>query len=152
MGTPAISLFLTAAAAGALGAAAMGLTMWLICRSGWAHGNMVVAIGSLVTKKRDGAGATGTMLHALSAFGFALLYTFAMRQLGLARFPASFFAGAGFGVMHGLIVSLLLVWIVAEQHPLEEFQDAGLAVGVSHFAGHVAYGAAVGLVVGLVGS
>jgi len=38
---------------------------------------------------------------------------------------------------------------VAEHHPLEEFNEAGFAIGLSHFAGHVAYGAVIGLVVGL---
>jgi hypothetical protein len=32
--------------------------------------------------------------------------------------------GAGIGFAHGLVVSLGLVWIVAEQHPLEEFNEA----------------------------
>jgi hypothetical protein len=52
-------------------------------------------------------------------------------------------------VLHGIIVSLMLVWVVADQHPLEEFKEADLLVGLGHFAGHVAYGAVVGLIVGL---
>jgi len=57
--------------------------------------------------------------------------------------------GLGVGFGHGMIVSLMLVWVVAEQHPLEEFQEADLAIGLSHLAGHVAFGGVVGLVVGL---
>ena len=48
-----------------------------------------------------------------------------------------------------MIVSLMLVWVVSNRHPLAEFKEADLLVGLSHFAGHVAYGAVVGLVVGL---
>ena len=139
----------TAIVAGLLGMVAMGLTMWLICRAGWAKGNMVVALGSMITRQRDHAWRTGALVHAASAFGFACLYEYAMLTLNLAHLPRALGVGAGFGVVHGLIVSLTLVWECAEQHPLPEFQEAGLAVGVSHFAGHIAYGAVVGLMIGL---
>jgi hypothetical protein len=46
-------------------------------------------------------------------------------------------------------MSLILVWVVSDTHPVEEFRRASLAVGLSHLAGHVAYGAVVGLAVGL---
>jgi len=140
---------LTSLVAGVLGVAAMEAAMWLITRAGWAEGNMIVAIGSVMTRSREHALRAGVILHAISAIVFAMVYTFAMIKLGLTHFPTAFFAGIGFGVIHGMIVSLMLVWIVAERHPLEEFREAGLAVGVSHFAGHIAYGAIVGLVIGL---
>ena len=57
--------------------------------------------------------------------------------------------GIGVGFIHGLIVSLGLVWVVAEQHPLEEFNEAGMAIGLSHVLGHVVYGGIVGFVVGV---
>jgi hypothetical protein len=139
----------TAIVAGLLGMAAMGLTMWLICRAGWARGNMIVAIGGMITRERERAWRTGALAHTVSALGFACLYEYAMLSLGLSRLPRALGAGAGFGVVHGLIVSLTLVWECAEHHPLPEFREAGFAVGLSHFAGHVAYGAAVGLVIGL---
>jgi hypothetical protein len=135
--------------AGLLGMAAMELVMWLICRRGWAKGNMIVALGSLITRRRENAFFVGGVTHVIAAFAFALIYTIAMVNLGLAHFPASLATGLGFGALHGMVVTLGLVWVVAEQHPLEEFQDAGLAIGVSHIAGHVAYGAVVGAVIGL---
>jgi len=144
-----VGFLITSIVAGILGGLAMELVMWLICRSGWAQGNMVIAVGSMVTKSHEKALSTGAIIHASSAVGFAMVYAFAMRELGLAHFPISLYAGLGFGVIHGLIVSLMLVWVVAVQHPLEEFQKAGFAVGLSHFAGHVAYGGLVGLVIGL---
>jgi hypothetical protein len=143
------SFLLTSLAAGILGVAAMECAMWLICRSGWAQGNMIVAVGSLFTRSRTNAFRAGALLHAISAVAFAIIYYLGMIELGVAFFPRAIYAGIGFGVIHGMIVSLMLVWVVAEKHPLEEFQDAGLAVGVSHFAGHIAYGAAVGLVIAI---
>ncbi len=78
-----------------------------------------------------------------------MLYTYSITQLGLASWPKAFFTGVGFGILHGVVVSLMLIWIVADQHPLEEFKEADLAIGVTHLAGHVAYGATVGLVIAL---
>jgi hypothetical protein len=142
----------TTLAAGLLGALAMQLVMWLITRRGWARGNMLVALGSLITRRRENAGLVGAIMHAVAAFFFATLYLIVMASFGLNHLPTALFAGVFFGLLHGMVVTLALVWIVSEQHPLEEFQEAGLAVGVSHIAGHVAFGAVVGLVIGIAGA
>jgi hypothetical protein len=137
--------------AGVLGALAMTVVIRLIARAKWARGDMVVAVGSLLTRSRESARLVGGILHALSGVGFAMVYTVAMMALNLARFPVAVYAGIGFGVFHGMVVGLTLCWIVADQHPLDEFKEAGLAVGVSHLAGHVAYGLVVGVVIGFSG-
>jgi uncharacterized membrane protein YagU involved in acid resistance len=135
--------------AGILGGSAMVGVMRLITQAAWEKTDMIVALGSMVTRARSNARRVGMAMHVLSAIVFALLYTVAMWKFGLARFPISFFVGIAFGIVHGMIVSLLLVWIIAEQHPLEEFREADLAVGLVHFAGHIAYGAVVGLTIGI---
>jgi hypothetical protein len=43
----------------------------------------------------------------------------------------------------------MLVWVVADQHPFDEYSEADLAVGLSHLLGHVVYGAVVGLTIGV---
>jgi uncharacterized membrane protein YagU involved in acid resistance len=144
-----VTYLLTSAAAGLFGGAAMELVMWLISRAGWSKGNMIVALGSLLTKSRDHAFRVGAILHIISAIGFAAVYVMLMLLLGVTHLPNSLMLGLGVGVFHGMLVSLMLVWVVSESHPLEEFNEAGLAVGLSHFAGHVAFGGVVGLVVGL---
>jgi hypothetical protein len=141
--------FLAAVIAGLCGMVAMELVMWLITRRGWAQGNMIVALGSLLTRKRENAFFTGGILHVLAAIFFAMVYVFLMLEFGLNHFPAALMAGIAFGAAHGMVVTLALVWVVSDQHPLEEFRDAGLAVGVSHIAGHIAYGAVVGAVIGI---
>jgi len=147
-----IVLFLGySAVAGVLGALAMAVVIWLITRAGWARGDMVLAVGSLLTRSRESARLVGGILHALSGVGFAMVYTVAMMALHLARFPVAVYAGIGFGIFHGMVVGLMLCWLVADQHPLAEFKEAGLAVGVSHLAGHVAYGLVVGVVIGFSG-
>lgn len=144
-----INYLATSLVAGVLGGLAMELVMWLIARAGLVKGDMILALGSLLTKSRDNAYRTGLYIHVTAAMGFALVYTLLLVTLGYTHLPLSMMLGAGVGVLHGLIVSLMLVWVVADQHPLEEFKEADLLVGLSHFAGHVAYGGVVGAVVGL---
>ena len=149
-----LSLFLmkylgTSLVAGVLGGAAMEFVMWLIARAGLAKGDMILALGSLLSKSRDNAYRIGLVIHVTASIGFALVYALLLVTLGYTRLPLALMLGLGVGVLHGLIVSLMLVWVVSDRHPLEEFKDADLLVGLSHFAGHVAYGAVVGLVVGL---
>jgi len=139
----------TSLIAGVLGGVALQLVMWLISRAGLAKGDMILALGSLVTKSRESAYRVGFMLHATAAIGFGLVYTLLMVTIGYTHLPQSLLLGLGVGIGHGLLVSLMLVWIVSDRHPLEEFKEADLLVGLSHFVGHVAYGGVVGLVVGL---
>ena len=139
----------TALTAGIIGGLAMEGAMWLISRAGLAKGDMILALGSLLTKTRENAYRVGLIIHAAAAIGFALVYTLLMVTLGYTHMPMSLMLGLGVGVLHGIIVSLMLVWVVADQHPLEEFKEADLLVGLTHFAGHVVYGGVVGLIVGL---
>lgn len=144
-----VRFLLTALIAGVLAGAVMEAVLWVVGTAGWAKANMLVALGSLFTRSRDSAFRVGLTLHVIAAIAFAVLYTLVMLKLGYTAMPSSMMLGAGIGFIHGLIVSLGLVWVVAEQHPLEEFSDAGLAIGLSHILGHVAYGLIVGVVVGI---
>lgn len=148
MATGIAHYLLTSLAAGLLGGAAMEGALWLIGTAGWAKADMIVALGSLFTRTRENAWRVGATLHAAAALGFGLLYTVLILHLGFAYLPASLMLGAGVGLLHGLFVSLALVWVVAERHPLAEFNEATLAIGLSHIVGHVVYGAVVGYVVG----
>ena len=144
-----LNYLLTSVVAGLLGGSAMLFAMWLMTHGGLAKGNMIVALGGMVTRSRESALRVGLMLHTLSAVGFAMVYAMLMLWFGGTAMPTAVVLGAGAGFFHGLIVSLMLVWVVAEGHPFEEYNEAGLAVGLSHLLGHIVYGAVVGLVVGI---
>lgn len=137
--------------AGGLGLVAMEIVFWLIGRVGWAKADMILALGSLITKSRENGFRVGLAIHTASAVVFALLYTLGLMAIGYTTLPNSLMVGLGVGVLHGLIVSLMLVWVIADQHPLEEFKEADLAIGLSHVVAHAAFGAVVGLVVGMAG-
>lgn len=144
-----VAPLVTAMIAGILGLIAMEVVFWLIGRLGWAKADMILALGSLITKSRDNGFRVGMIIHVASAVIFALLYTLGLMAIGYTRFPNSMMVGLGVGVLHGLMVSLMLVWVIADQHPLEEFKEADLAIGLSHIVAHAAFGAVVGLVVGV---
>src|SRR5690606_29755553 len=91
----------------------------------------------------------GVLLHGAMAIGAALIYTALMIAFGMTGWPSSLLVGLGLGTFHGIVVSLALVWMVADAHPLPEFREAGPAVFLEHIFGHIAYGAVVGIVVAL---
>ena len=144
-----VTFLATSVVAGLLGVAALEAVMWLVARGISSRANMVVAIGSLMTRSLENALIVGAFVHAAAAIAFSTLYSLLMLAAGLTSLPEAFMVGLGFGILHGIVVSLMLVWIVSDTHPLTEFKSASLAVGLCHFAGHAAYGAVVGLVVGL---
>lgn len=135
--------------AGLLGAGAMWAAMRLIEKAGPPTGGMVVAVGSLITGKRENALPTGILVYLVAAVVFGLFYTMLMTRLHLTAWPHALFTGAGFGFFHGLVVSLGLVWIVSDNHPLSEFRKATPLVFLSHFAGHIVFGIVVGLVIAI---
>jgi hypothetical protein len=149
MNTITVEVIVYAVMAGLFGAAAMWMVMRLIERAGPPTGGMVVAVGSLLTRKRSNALTAGVAVYLFSAVLFGIIYTLLMLRLELTAWPHAFFAGAGFGFFHGLVVSLGLVWIVADNHPLDEFRQATPLVFLSHFAGHVVFGAVVGLLISI---
>lgn len=135
--------------AGLIGAGVMWFSMHLIERAGPPTGGMVVAVGSLLTRSKTNALGVGIAVYLFCAVVFGLIYTLLLARLTLTEWPGALFAGAGFGFFHGLVVSLGLTWIVSDNHPITEFRKATPLVFVSHFAGHIVFGATVGLVVAI---
>ena len=112
-----VTYLLTALVAAVLGGVAMELVMWIIAKAGLAKGDMILALGSLLTKRRENAYRVGFIVHTSAALGFALLYTLLLVTLHVSDMPQSMMLGLGVGVLQGILVSLMLIWIVAEQHP-----------------------------------
>lgn len=105
----------TALVAGVLGGLAMEWVMWLISRAGLAKGDMLLALGSLVTKSRENAYRVGLIIHITAAIGFAFVYTLLLVTLGYTHLPLALLLGLAAGTLHGIIVSLMLVWVVSDQ-------------------------------------
>ena len=105
----------TALIAGLMGGLAMQLVMRLVGQGGHIKGDMILALGSLITKSRDNAYRVGLIVHATAALGFALVYTLLMVTLDYTHLPTSLMLGLGVGLLHGLLVSMMLVGVVADQ-------------------------------------
>jgi hypothetical protein len=129
---------------GIVATAFMSLSLYLIHWSGFANGDMVRALGSLVTRRYENSLPVGWVIHFSAGAAFSVLYTLAWQMSGFPAETLGVLICTVFGLFHGAVVSLLLVVIVAEHHPLERFQEAGLRVAITHVAAHVVYGFVVG--------
>ncbi len=135
--------------AGIAATACMSLCLYSIHWSGFANGDMVRALGSLVTRSDENSLPIGWLIHFTAGSVFAVLYTQAWQMTGFTSAELEWLIFTLFGLFHGIVVSLLLVIVVAEHHPLERFREAGFRVGVTHVAAHVVYGLVLGIAVSI---
>ena len=136
---------------GILGTSGMSLVMWLITRSGLANADMIRAIGSIYTRSYGNAFIPGIVIHFTAGIVIAFFYAAFLSLFSLSSVGSYIGIGAMVGVFHGLVVSFLLVVLVAEHHPLEQFRKGGSEVAVAHLVGHIIYGLIVGAVIGIGG-
>ena len=141
---------LLAVIAGITGTVFMSLVMWFIHERKWANADMIRAIGSMVTRRYDNALLPGLLLHVLAGCVFAVPYLLIMRAIGVTNWWVIAQIGLAIGTFHGAAMVFILM-ALSEKHPVEQFRTAGPAVGWAHVIGHMAYGAGVGLAVGLIG-
>lgn len=133
-------------AAGLVGASSMSLVMATIHSTGYANADMIRAIGSLITRKYEGSFGWGLAIHLVSGMLFAIPYTAVLSALGPMSLLMSIGLSGLMGLVHGFVMSLILLGVVTERHPMNRFQKAGFEVAIAHIVGHVAYGIGVGAV------
>jgi hypothetical protein len=130
--------------AGIAGTVLMSLVMTFIHRGGWANADMIRALGSLVTKSYDNSLLPGLGIHYAIGALLAIPYTLILETMGSLGPLAMSGAGAAIGLFHGAAMSFVLLALVADNHPVQRFQDVGFEIAAAHVAGHVAYGFGVG--------
>ncbi len=136
--------------AGLIGTGGMTLVLWGITRSGWAHADMVRAIGSAFTRSYETSLKPGLLIHFGAGIPFAMIYLFALSLLNLNSFISKLIAGGFVGFWHGFAFSFVMV-ILAEHHPVDKFKNAGFQVAAAHFLAHIVFGLLVGLVMAILG-
>jgi hypothetical protein len=137
--------------AGGLGAVAMVLVLWAFTASGLAKVRLVIALGALITRSYEKAGLVGGLVHAVAGVFFGQVYTLALLAINHPGFGSNMMWGAAMGMLQGVVTSIALIAVVADVHPLEEFQQRSFAIALSHWVGHVVYGLVVGAVIGASG-
>jgi hypothetical protein len=141
----AMTALLITAAVGFVATGMMALTLYLINWGGFANADMINAVGSFVTKNEADALGTGLLIHFAVGITFAFVYVGAWSAWALPGFQQYLLLGVLSGAFHGLVVSFLLVAVVAEHHPLERFQKAGVGVAAAHWVAHLVYGLVIGI-------
>jgi len=135
---------------GALAAWIMNLFMAKVGKTGDGDSvNMIKALGSFYTGNLEGAERLGTLIHIASGLFFGLLYGLIFLAANMAYLPQSMFLGLGFGLLHGIIVCYALMIYMGERHPLDQYRNVTLQVGIIHLLGHLIFGIMVGFFAGL---
>jgi hypothetical protein len=137
----------TAILGGLLGTGGMTLVLYAFDRAGLANGDMVRAVGTLITKNYENSILPGLVIHFLSGILFSIIYTIIIDAFNPNSIEQSIAYGIAAGVFHGAVVALMLV-VAAEHHPIEKFQKATFSVAALHWGAHIVFGFIVGLIVG----
>lgn len=133
---------------GVLGTSAMSFVMWFITKEGIANADMIRAIGSIVTDESSSF-STGLTIHYIVGIVIAFVYLVLISLFQPQSLWAYTGTGAMIGLFHGVAFAFILVVVVAEHHPKENFRQAGLEVALAHLGGHIVYGLVVGIVAGI---
>lgn len=140
------SYLISSAIIGVIATSVMSSFLLLITGLKISNVDMIRAIGSIYTKSKKTALLPGVFAHFTAGVVFCHLYLilFNIFPLSVDNPFIYIILGTLSGMVHGVVVSLLLVILVAEHHPLKEFRRAGFDVAVFHLLAHVVYGFIVG--------
>lgn len=110
--------------------------------------DMVRELGSFNTGSMEGALLRGTLIHVFFGVIFGMAYLATWQALGLIDLALvqTAFLGLGFGFLHGMVFSYMLMFLVRERHPIEQYRQVTLQTGIIHLIGHMMYGFAVGII------
>ena len=132
---------------GVLSTLMMTIFLWFIKYLKIIDVDMVRAIGSFITRSEKTALLPGFIVHLCAGIFFAFCYIFLFEFLPIPEKNNYIMIAIGIllGVVHGVVVSLLLIIMIAENHPIEKYKKAGFGVAAYHFVAHIIYGASLGI-------
>ena len=130
---------------GLIASAVMFTFMWLITNSKLANCNMVVALGSLLTRDKKSEFFVGLGVYTLGGVMFGLLYNLLLSEIYIDNPYFMIGASTFIGFVHGIVVSYAIIAIFSEKHHDPRFQNASLEIGVAHLFSHVVFGLVVGM-------
>ena len=108
---------------------------------------MVRAIGAMITRREENSFMPGAIAHTLAGIAIAYGYAFFLSTLPTQSGGLLVLAAVCglMGLVHGMIVTLGLVIMVAQYHPVERFRRLTPEDTAAHVIAHVFYGLTVGL-------
>jgi hypothetical protein len=113
---------------------------------GWGKIDVIRAVGSLMTHRRDEIFSNGLILHLFMGILFAYVYG---GILYLSHIPFNALSGLFLGCLHGSIVMLMVCIVIMEHHPIAAYHEKGLGTGFAQLGAHMLYGLTVGWVVAI---
>ena len=143
-----VQYFFIGAVSGLIAAILMNLAMRRISATYSEEFDMTVSLGSFFTGRLENARKAGIIIHVFAGALFGGIYYAAFYFMGLTKAPASIFVGLGFGFIHGLCMSYVLMLYASERHPIEKYRNATFSTGVIHLIGHMIFGVIVGVLGG----
>ena len=131
---------------GVLATSMMTFFLWTITAKKMINVDMVRAIGSFIVRTEKNSLLPGIVTHICAGvvFAFCYVFLFSIFPVFVNSLFFSSMIGGLVGIVHGVVVSMMLVFAVAEHHPLEKYRKAGFAVAVYHLIAHVIYGISIG--------
>ena len=97
-------------AAGIIGGLGMTVSMHLIHFSKLARADMVVALGSMFTKRKENSFIYRSIIHVISGIVFAFVYSFISQTFQIESLSSFVFLGLLLGFVHGFFVNFLGVY------------------------------------------
>ena len=94
--------------------------------AGWSRLDMTLLLGSAFVAGVDQARVVGVLLHLAAGYVFALIYAAAFALIGWA----TWWLGALFGAVHGLVALIVIVPLAAGVHPRMGTERSGPSLGV----------------------
>lgn len=129
---------------GFLATLAMTFVMYFVHWSKLANGDMIRAIGSFFTDNTRKAFLIGLVLHFSVGIIIAFIYAKLFQIFDFKTELGYLTSGSLMGLAHGFIVSIIMVIMVAEHHPMERYRRVGFPVALLHLLAHVVYGVTLG--------
>jgi len=131
---------------GIAGTAVMTAFLLLPRWMNWGKIDVVRAVGSLMTGRRERIFRLGLLLHVAMGILFAFLYA---GFLNLSRLPFNAMTGLLLGSLHGVIIILLVSIVIMEHHPIAGYHEKGLGTGLAQLFAHMLYGVTLGWIVSI---
>ncbi|MDB5038601.1 MAG: hypothetical protein JWQ35_2129 [Bacteriovoracaceae bacterium] len=143
-----MSIVFTILLAGIAGTSGMTLFLYAMHGRKIRTGDIIRAVGSIVTRSEKNAFFVGLILHYCMGIFFAFVYSLLIGLSPVKSHLDSILFCSFFGFLHGVIMVIIFTIFVAEHHPIKRFQQAGVSVVVAQFLAHIIYGTLVGAVLG----